>query len=106
LRARGLREPLLLPCKTSGAWAEARTRGRHPEKSAVRDWESNHRFPGEDADRSHRTVLGGVLRLDELLAHRPTEAETGPGWAEDEDTRLGRLARRVWDPLLAREVRR
>ena len=105
LRDHGLCEPLLIPCKTAGSWAEARSRGRAPEKSAVRDWESNHRFPGEDADRSHRLVLGGVLRFDELLAIAPTDHERGDGWAEDEASRLGRLARRLWDPLLAVERR-
>ena len=106
LRARGLCEPLPLPCKTAAAFAEARNGGRHPEKAAARDWDSNHRFPGEAADRNHRTAFGGELRLDELLALRPTDRETGDGWAEDEVSRLGRLARRLWDPLLAREVRR
>lgn len=105
LRARGLCEPLVIPCKTAGSWAEARARGRAPEKSAIRDWESNHRFPGEDADRSHQVVLGGVLRLDELLAVAPTDRERGDGWAEDEASRFGRLARRLWDPLLALERR-
>ncbi len=71
--------------------------------SAARDWESDHAFPGEDADRSHQVAFGGVLRFDELLRIPPTEAETGTGWAEDEDSRLGRLARRLWDPVLAQE---
>ncbi|WP_436795459.1 exodeoxyribonuclease V subunit gamma [Actinospongicola halichondriae] len=106
LRSQGLREPLPIPCKTAGAWAEARARGREPEKSAARDWESNHRFPGEDADRSHQIVFGGVRRLDELVAMEPTAAERGEGWAEDEPSRLGRLSRRLWDPLLAVERRR
>ncbi len=105
LRSRGMCEPLPLPCKTSGAWAEARTRNREPERSAARDWESNHRFPGEDADRSHRAVFGGTRRLDEILAMEPTDHERGDGWADDESSRLGRLARRVWDPLLALERR-
>ena len=103
LRARGLCEPLPSPCKTAASWAEARRRGRPPEKSAVRDWESNHRFDGEAADRSHVVALGGELRLDQLLAIEPISHEAGAGWAEDEPSRLGRLARRVWDPLLARE---
>ena len=103
LRARGLCEPLPMPCKTSASWAEARSRGREPERSAVRDWESNHAVPGEDVDRSHQTVFGGVLRFDELVRIRPTAAESGAGWADDEDSRLGRLARRLWDPVLAQE---
>lgn len=105
LRERGLCEPLPLPCKTAGSWADARARGRMPEKSAARDWETNHRFPGEDADRSHQIVFGGVRRLDEILAMAPGDDECGDGWAEDEDSRLGRLARRLWDPLLALERR-
>ncbi len=105
LRAHGLREPLPMPCKTSAAWATSRRAKRHPEKAAARDWESNHRFPGEDADRSHQRAFGGVLRLDELLAIAPTDAESGPGWADDEATRLGRLARRLWDPILAQEAK-
>ena len=103
LRSRGLCEPLPMPCKTSAAWAEARSRGRHPARAAARDWESNHAFPGEDADRSHQAAFGGVLRFDELIRIAPTEAERGDGWADDEDSRLGRLARRLWDPVLARE---
>ncbi|MFP5320508.1 MAG: exodeoxyribonuclease V subunit gamma [Acidimicrobiia bacterium] len=106
LRARGLCEPLPLPCKTAGAWADARKYRRHPERSAARDWESNHRFDGEAADRSHRLAFGGELRLDELVAIAPTDHERGPGWADDEPSRLGRLARRLWDPLLAHEVQR
>lgn len=106
LRARGLCEPLPIPCKTAASWADARRRGRAPEKAAVRDWESSHRFAGEDADRSHLTALGGELRFDQLVAFAPTDHETGDGWALDETTRLGRLARRVWDPLLDHEVQR
>lgn len=105
LRDRGLCEPLPIPCKTAGSWAEARSRGRMPEKSAARDWDTNHRFPGEDADRSHQIAFGGVRRLDEILALAPTDDECGDGWADDEDSRLGRLARRLWDPLLALERR-
>jgi exodeoxyribonuclease V gamma subunit len=104
LRARGLCEPLPLPCKTAAAWADARRRGREPERAAARDWDSNHRFPGEAADRSHLVVFGSELRLDQLLAISPTEHEAGDGWAVDEASRLGRLARRLWDPLLAREA--
>ncbi|MDE0804107.1 MAG: hypothetical protein OSA99_12375, partial [Acidimicrobiales bacterium] len=61
--------------------------------------------PGEDADRSHRIAFGGIRRLDEMLTLAPADDECGDGWAEDEDTRLGRLARRLWDPLLALERR-
>ncbi len=106
LRGRGLCEPLPMPCKTSAAWAEARRRNRHPARSAARAWESNHAFPGEDADRSHQAAFGGVLRFDELVRIAPTDAESGAGWADEEDSRLGRLARRLWDPVLPRETTR
>ena len=105
LRESGLCEPLPLPCKTAAAWADARRRRRPPEKSALRDWESNYLFDQEDRDPSHRLVWDGVLRLDQLLAFTPADAEAGPGWAEDEETRLGRLARRLWDPILDHERR-
>ena len=95
-----------MPCKTSASWAQARRNKRTPDASASRDWESNHQFPGEDADQSHRTVFGGILRFDELVAFAPTAHEQGPDWCADEDSRLGRLARRLWDPLLAQEARR
>ncbi|HEU5082355.1 MAG TPA: exodeoxyribonuclease V subunit gamma [Acidimicrobiales bacterium] len=104
LRSRGLCEPLPMPCKTSAAWADARRRGREPERAAARDWDSNHRFAGEAADRSHVTAFGGELRLDQLLAIAPTEHEAGDGWCADERSRLGRLARRLWDPILEREA--
>ena len=106
LRAQGLCEPLPLPCKTAASWADARRHGREPERSAARDWESGHRFDGEAADRSHRISFGGELRMDELVGLPPTDAERGDGWATDETSRVGRLARRVWDPLLDHEVRR
>lgn len=106
LRAHGMCEPLPMPCKTSASWADARHRNRQPHASAARDWESNHRFPGEDADSSHRSVFGGVLRFDELVAMKPTDHELGDGWCVDEDTRVGRLARRLWDPILAQESAR
>ena len=103
LRQQGLREPLPLPCKTAERWADARRKGRDPAVAAARDWTSGHRFPGEDADRCHQTVFGGIRRLDELLAVGPTAFESGPDWAEDETSRLGRLARRLWDPILTQE---
>ena len=48
-------------------------------------------------------MLGGVRTLTELLQIAPLSDEAGDGWAMDEDSRLGRLARRLWDGLLARE---
>jgi hypothetical protein len=48
-------------------------------------------------------VLGGVRPIEELLSAPPAADEGGHGWAADEASRLGRLARRLWDGLLAVE---
>ncbi|HEX4903547.1 MAG TPA: hypothetical protein VFV42_12095, partial [Acidimicrobiales bacterium] len=104
LRARGLCEPLPLPCKTAASWADARRRGRDAATSAARDWESGYRFAGEAEDRSHLIAFGGELRFDELLALAPADDECGDGWPGDEPSRMGRLARHLWDPVLAREA--
>ncbi|HTU29712.1 MAG TPA: exodeoxyribonuclease V subunit gamma [Solirubrobacteraceae bacterium] len=104
---RGMREPLLIFPKSSSAWAEARTMGQDPEPAARREWESGYGKWGwierEDADLSHTLVLGGRVALAEVLATAPAADESGDGWADDEETRLGRLARRYWDALAAHE---
>ena len=104
LRARGLRDALPLPCDTAEAWASARRRGKPPEPAARKQWETGFTFPKEDRDRCHQQVFGGVVNLERLLAERPADDEVGDGWAMDEPTRLGRLARRLWEPILEREV--
>jgi len=48
-------------------------------------------------------VLGGAVGFERLLEFAPGPQETGVGWAADERSRLGRLARRLWDGLLDRE---
>ena len=48
-------------------------------------------------------MLGGVRSFDDLLAESPRQDEAGPGWTVTEPPRLGRLARRLWDGLLAHE---
>ena len=50
-------------------------------------------------------LLAGPGRrpLAALLAEPPAPGESGPGWAPEEESRFGRLARRLWDPLLDRE---
>jgi exodeoxyribonuclease V gamma subunit len=107
LYRRGMREPLPLFPKTAAAWAEARRVGQDPEEDARRQWETRWyrgmRFEGEDADLSHQLVLGGAPSLATLLEVAPSSDETGDGWAEEEPTRLGRLARRYWDGLAAAE---
>jgi len=102
LRRRGLCEPLPLPCKTAEAWATAVHRGRDPREAAARCW-TGDRFSSEAEDASVIRVLGEGWSLDDLLAARPAPDEHGPGWS-DEPSRFGRLAHRLWDPILAREV--
>lgn len=98
----GMCEPLPLPLKTAEAWATAQRRGDDAVERTRWKWESR-RFPGEDVDAVHQRILGAAVPLDVLLDIKPTESETGDGWAEDEASRFGRLARRLWDPILAAE---
>jgi exodeoxyribonuclease V gamma subunit len=109
LRASGLCGPLLLPCETAGAYAETAWgkhvgwHGRGAAAAARSAWSNTSGFgrPGEDEDHAHRLVLG-ALTADELLELPPEDDECGPGW-DDDPSRLGRLGRRVWWPLLAAE---
>ena len=87
---RGMRAPTLLGCKTPAAYAEAAHAGRDPGPAAAREWESAFKRPGEDVEREHQVVLGGVLRLDEML-------EAVPGFAAE--------AVALWQPVLEREQR-
>jgi exodeoxyribonuclease V gamma subunit len=103
LYRRGLCEPLPLYCKTSFAYAWAVKRGRNPVDDARKEWESEYDHDREDREPEHRLVLGGVATLDEVLADKPRDDETGNGWPSDEVTRFGRYARHLWDPVLDRE---
>ena len=101
---RGMREPLPVYCATSAAWAAAARRGEDPLKEARPRWASVYdEIQGEGAEPEHQLVLGAVVPFDQLLAVPPAADESGPGWAGSETARLGRLARRLWDPVLAHE---
>ncbi len=103
LYRRGVCEPLPLYPRTSLAWAEAVRRRVAPEQAAGQAWRSGWGTRGEDADRRHQEVHGGIVELAVLLVARPRPDEGGDGWAADETSRLGRYARRLWDGLLAHE---
>jgi exodeoxyribonuclease V gamma subunit len=110
LRDRGLCGPLLLPCETAGAYAETAWGaglGLHkkgPVTAARSAWAASQGYgpPGESTDHAHRLVLG-TLTVEELLARPPDPEEDGDGWDTSEPSRLGRLGRHVWWPLLAAE---
>ena len=99
---RGMCEPLPLPTKTSEKCAEALRDGKHPRSACRTTWDAGTYVPGEAADPEHVLVLGGETTIDDLLAERARGDECGPGWASD-PSRFVRLARRLWEPLLAHE---
>jgi exodeoxyribonuclease V gamma subunit len=91
---RGMREPLPLSCDASAAYAQGGA------AAADKAWTSTFDYPKEDRQPEHVLVYGGSVPLSELLAPAPREDE---GWYEDETSRFGVYARRLWDGLLARE---
>ena len=103
LYRRGMCEPLPLYCDTSFAYAHAVHRGWEPASHARQAWESGYERPREDAEAEHQLALGGVWSLGRVLQVQARADECGEGWAADETSRLGRYARRLWDPLLPRE---
>jgi exodeoxyribonuclease V gamma subunit len=106
LYRRGMREPLPIYCATSAAWAAAASPGstHGPREAARARWASSWEdFPGEDADPEHVVVLGPEFPFEHLVGCLPRPDEEGPGWATDEPSRLGRLAMRLWGPLLNHE---
>lgn len=111
LRDLGLRTPLPLPLKTAATWAERRFRKRseaHARQDAAGEWETSfkdreRRIDREDADRDHVRVWGERHPFERLLAWQapvPVERHS------EETTDFGRLACRLWWPLLEREESR
>jgi exodeoxyribonuclease V gamma subunit len=101
---RGMREPLPLYCCTSEAWARARVGQDDPAEAARRTWGSGLTpSPCERREVEHELVLGEDMEFDELLEERPPPDESGPGWPAFEKSRFGRLALRLWAPLLSHE---
>jgi exodeoxyribonuclease V gamma subunit len=107
LRARGMREPLPLPCLTAAAYAQAARSGPRSAAQAAAQavWRpAAFGSAGEDREPEHRLTFGGEISFAELIAPAPREDEQGTGWADDEPSRFARLARRLWEPLLACET--
>jgi exodeoxyribonuclease V gamma subunit len=100
---RGMREPLPLYCATSAAYAQAAAEGSDTIAAGSGAWNSEYSFDKEDSELEHQLVLGGVLTFEQLLEEPPRLDEEGEGWDLAQTTRLGRLARRMWDGLLERE---
>jgi exodeoxyribonuclease V gamma subunit len=102
---RAMREPLPLYCATSAAWAEAACRDGDPRDAAARQWEDQDGPEGrkEADDPAHVLVLGGTVPFTAVVAEPPRPDEHGPGWAQHECTRFGRLALRLWGPVLDHE---
>ena len=97
-----MREPLPLACDTSAAYAQAAaTGGDGPRPPPRRRGRARSSSPKEDRQPEHLLVFGGEIPLAALLDQTPRADEA---WADDEPTRFGRYARRLWDGLLAREV--
>ncbi|WP_353864354.1 hypothetical protein [Svornostia abyssi] len=100
----GLTEPLPFAAKTSEAYAAARARGAKNLAKLTEDkWVGSYKFPGENADLEHQRVHGGRVDLSVLTTPPARETESGEGWDERTPSRFGRIALRVWAPLLACE---
>lgn len=99
LRDQALREPLPVPVETACAYATARAAATEVVQAldaARTRWKDGF----ERTDEYHVEVWGPAATLDDL-AGTPTEAERA--WWPEEGTRLGVLARRVWEPVIAHE---
>ena len=81
-------------------YAEARlARSGDPVYKARSAWQTEERdgaFPREDQDPAFVRLHGRALRLADLLG-TPRDDER---WDDSEQTRLGQLALRVWQPVL------
>jgi exodeoxyribonuclease V gamma subunit len=99
LRERALREPLPMPVATAFAYA----RSRHAGDTEVQALEEAARTWGggfERTDEHHVLCWGPDAPLRSLLG---TPDRVEQAWWPQDGSRLGVLARRVWDPLLDHE---
>jgi exodeoxyribonuclease V gamma subunit len=98
---RGRCEPLPLPVRTTHAWADSIRAHKPPRWSAAREWETQtgSPVPGEQEDAAHVRVFGRAARFA-CLENRPRADER---W-NDEATRLGQYALRMWQPVFDNEM--
>ncbi|HEY6758455.1 MAG TPA: exodeoxyribonuclease V subunit gamma [Baekduia sp.] len=100
---RGMREPLPIYCETSAAFAGADTRHR-ALRAAEQQWTTPFGAPAhEDRDPDHVRVLGGFRPFAELVGEPPRPGEEDWGDLDEDRSRLGRYAHRLWDRLLLAE---
>ncbi|MEN5074583.1 exodeoxyribonuclease V subunit gamma, partial [Isoptericola cucumis] len=100
LRAAALRGPLPLPPEAAHAYAVSRGGGTGDPGQAL--GEARYTWNGgfEKSDPYHVLCWGDGARLDDFAGVPDDDDRRAAG---DEPTRLGALARRVWDPLLSHE---
>ncbi|NCT91018.1 exodeoxyribonuclease V subunit gamma [Cellulomonas sp. APG4] len=99
LRDQALREPLPMPVETACAYATARAAATE-EVQALDAARTRWKDGFERTDEYHVEVWGPAATLDDV-AGTPSEAERA--WWPEEGTRLGVLARRVWEPVITHE---
>ncbi|MBD8063035.1 exodeoxyribonuclease V subunit gamma [Oceanitalea stevensii] len=100
LHALALREPLPVPVPVACTYATSRAGGDSADMALVnarRAWDGDEFLR---ADEHHVICWGTGASLDDILG-TPTESERA--WYPQDPSRLGVLARRVWEPLLAHE---
>ncbi len=100
LRDVALRLPLPLPA--GAAMAFAASQQDMPQDAARKAWLSPYGFPGDDQDEDWQQVFGGVVDFNVLWSWECPVPEPG---SADGPTSFARLARLVWEPLLAHKQR-
>lgn len=108
LHDRAIAGPVPVLTKTSAAYAQSwwdiRGGRRLMLTRRARDrWEGTHMVAGEREQPAYGLVFGTETSLNELLDPPADERETGVDWNEDEPSRFGRWALRLWTPILAHE---
>lgn len=99
LRDQALREPLPMPVATTCAYARTRAGGDGETEaldSARKEWKDSF----ESRDAQHVLVWGEDATIADVQG---TPSPSEQQWWPDDHTRLGVLARRLWEPLLEQE---